>query len=250
MSNLKLALLCLFLLGRITYSATQQSVYSRSPVVSPPQIENSLPVAAPAAVSSSPTTVHLPSPQSISPSPGPAVNIRYNYYSLNGATADELRKQMNQQGPFDDLEKRRYDANTTWFVHWSYRYTQTNHSNQVQCVIASVLTKVEVVFSLPQWEPPLNASPMLFADWNRYIAALQIHEDGHKDHGIAAGRDILTELQQFPAYASCDALKAAAFAAAQAVIRRYNYADIEYDRITQHGYTQGAVFPETTTVLQ
>jgi predicted secreted Zn-dependent protease len=45
------------------------------------------------------------------------------------------------------------------------------------------------------------------------------------------------------AYPTCEQLGLAANAAAHQVIKIYNQRDIEYDRVTRHGRTQGARFP-------
>lgn len=75
------------------------------------------------------------------------------------------------------------------------------------------------------------------------MTALQLHEDGHKDHGVAAAQEVLSTITNLPAYPSCPELETAANTAGKSVIERYNQKDIEYDRVTQHGATQGAIFP-------
>lgn len=186
-------------------------------------------------------------PAKTEPQPGAVpVSVRYDYYPIRGMSDTELRSQMTQQGPLDTLEGRRYDANTTWTVYWSYRYKSVGN----QCRIASVQTKVNITFTLPQWQPPPGTPRSLRAEWNQYLAALQTHEDGHKNHGLAAAQDVMRTLSRFPVAASCSALGEAANKAAQKVIRRYNQKDIEYDRSTRHGFTQGAVFPAMSTVLR
>lgn len=174
------------------------------------------------------------------------VSVRYNYYPIQGVTDTELRSQMTQQGPLDTLEGRRYDANTTWAVYWSYRYKTVGN----QCTIGSVQTKVNITFTLPQWQSAPDTPRSLRAEWNQYLAALQTHEDGHKNHGIAAAQDVRQTLSRFPSAASCSKLGVAANQAAQRIVRQYNRKDIEYDRLTQHGFTQGAVFPAISTVLR
>jgi predicted secreted Zn-dependent protease len=173
----------------------------------------------------------------------PAVsNVRYQYYPISGATARELRAQMGQRGPLDRLEGRRYDARTDWILRWSYRYARTGN----QCTLRSITSQVDVTLIYPRWQPPAKVSRSLVSDWNRYLAALQLHEEGHKNHGVAAGRDVVEKLSQMPSYPSCQELGKAANALAQTISKGYNQRDVEYDRSTRHGYTQGAVFPGKT----
>nr|WP_242028293.1 DUF922 domain-containing Zn-dependent protease [Pseudanabaena sp. FACHB-2040] len=177
--------------------------------------------------------------QQAQPLVAPTINVNHRYYPITGTSATQLRTQMLQQGPFEPAEGRRYDARTEWFVHWSYRYNRASS----QCSVSSPATKIDVTITYPQWVPPAGAPRSLVAEWQRYITALQNHEDGHKNNGISAGREILSALNQLPAYSSCQALDSAANVASQSIIRRYNQRDLDYDHTTNHGSSQGAVFP-------
>lgn len=174
----------------------------------------------------------------------PHVQIAYRYYPISGMTASELRSHMNQLGPRDHIEGRTYDARTDWAVKWSYRYSMRGG----QCAMQSVVTQVEVTFTLPRWTGAGQAERSLRAHWKHYQAALQHHEEGHKQHGIEAGYAVQRSLSQLPRAASCTELEATAQTTARAVIKTYNQKDLDYDRVTRHGFTQGAVFPTATTV--
>lgn len=165
------------------------------------------------------------------------VSIAYNYYSISGENAAQLREQMNQLGY--KTSRGSFDAVTYWYVYWKYDYKKTNGS----CGIDNPKVKVDIKFTMPKWNRDTNFEVGLTDHWNRYITALQLHEDGHRDHGIGAGKDILQVLKQQPSYPSCDEMGTAANAAAQETIALYNQKDIDYDRETGHGATQGARFP-------
>jgi len=177
-------------------------------------------------------------------STAPTVQIQYKYYPVSGATASELRSQMNRLGPRDRYEDRTYDANTDWAVRWSYRYAMRSN----RCVLQNVNTRVAITYTLPKWKKGMVAERSLVADWNRYMAALQLHEDGHKNHGVEAGRDVQQVLSKLPSAASCAELETQAQAAARTVIKTYNQKDLDYDHMTRHGSTQGAIFPSAATV--
>jgi predicted secreted Zn-dependent protease len=169
----------------------------------------------------------------------PLEQVRYDYYPIAGQTANELRSQMLKNGPVDRLENRRYDAETRWAINWSYQYKEDKN----QCAIVAIRGEVTTTFVLPQWKPPRNTSPTLIAEWQRYKTALQVHEDGHKNHGVSAAKEVLQALGTLRGYPSCSALDAAVKDTTQAVIQTYNQRDITYDHQTRHGVTQGAVFP-------
>lgn len=173
------------------------------------------------------------------PPPSPTINVNYSYYSLDGATIADIQHQMNQRGPWSELEAQHYFANTDWRVSWSYDYTMTDRG----CILKNLQGKVDITFTLPQWRVPAEASPALVSSWNQFLGALQLHESGHMSHGVSAGQEVLQTLSQIPAAESCDALKTMARSAANQVIQHYNQQDLAYDHHTQHGVTQGAIFP-------
>ncbi len=182
--------------------------------------------------------VHF-SPVSFAQSPNHQVSAQTVYYSITGSTANELRSQLNQRGVIHPPNGERYDAYTNWYVRWNYRY-QTQAS---RCRISSANVHTDVKITLPRWTASSSISPALKNKWNRYIQALQVHENGHKQNGIDAGKEVLRTLLSMSAYPTCAQLEVAANAAANQVIKNYSQRDIEYDRLTQHGVSQGAVFP-------
>lgn len=193
-----------------------------------------------------PMSPELPQVSDEQRSPVPVVNTYYNYYSVSGNTVLALQSQMQQFGPFNELEERHYAAYTSWYVEWSYDYAMTDRG----CKITSTEGKVDITFTLPRWDIPPNTPQSLVSAWNQFLTAVQIHENGHVDHGISAGTEILHLLNHLPAYPSCQDLKTAAGAATQQIIQYYNQQDLAYDRETQHGLTQGAIFPPQPTAAQ
>jgi predicted secreted Zn-dependent protease len=169
----------------------------------------------------------------------PITSTYYDYYALTGSTADALRSEMTQLGPISKNDKRRYDAKTKWNVQWSYRDAMTDKG----CVITSADSNVDITYTLPKWNTPSGATESLVSDWKRYMVALQSHEDGHRDHGVAAHKAILRLLNSQPTTSSCRKLEATVDTAIARVIEYYQQQDLDYDRITRHGQTQGAVFP-------
>ena len=168
----------------------------------------------------------------------PNVSIKTNYYDIQGSTAKQLRSQLNQLGVVDPKTGKRFDGYTSWRVWWNYRYRPIGN----QCQIAQVTVNVQVVYTMPRWNPSATASMDLRNRWNRYITALRLHEDGHKNHGVKAGQDILKTLNNLTTD-SCQRIGDIANRKGDAIIKQYNLKDIDYDRLTQHGLTQGAVFP-------
>ena len=169
----------------------------------------------------------------------PIVRVYYDYYPISGSTVSNLQSQMSAFGPLSELEQRNYAAEVVWHVQWSYDYTMSDRG----CTITNAESSVDVTITLPQWDVPSDASPNVIEAWNQFLAALHVHENGHLNHGVAAGTEVLSLLQEFPTYSSCQALRTAVSSQTREIIEAYNQYDLEYDHETQHGLTQGAVFP-------
>jgi len=172
------------------------------------------------------------------PDPGLRVLTLHRDYTITGATAAELRTAMNRLRPRESGGKD-FDARTDWWINWYYTYGRAGGS----CTIAAANVRVRIVFTLPRWHPGRGAATALVEKWNRYMRALRRHESGHADHAVVNGRRILDGLRRLVPRPSCTELGRAANALGQSEIRRGNAWDVAYDRQTQHGARQGAVFP-------
>jgi predicted secreted Zn-dependent protease len=76
-----------------------------------------------------------------------------------------------------------------------------------------------------------------------YMAALRLHEDGHRRIAIEAGYEILQAINALPAYSSCSELELAADAVGESILEQYRRQEAVYDQNTGHGATQGVHFP-------
>jgi predicted secreted Zn-dependent protease len=83
--------------------------------------------------------------------------------------------------------------------------------------------------------PSENDTQELIDAWNRYIDALAVHESGHVDIVM----NNLADLKAQIAASTCETYGDVA----QAWLDNVNQASADYDTTTNHGETQGAVFP-------
>jgi predicted secreted Zn-dependent protease len=182
------------------------------------------------------TCRNAPAHLSAAITPGPEVTLTATtvYYDVVGASADELRAQLDWRYPTG-----RQDAYTDWWVQWGYDYAQTASG----CSVRSLSVTVDVTITFPHWTPPGDVSPELEEQWRAYLAALRVHEDGHKRIALEAANEIATALSSLPVYPSCAKLERDADATGQRILERYRQQELTYDRETEHGDTQGARFP-------
>lgn len=168
----------------------------------------------------------------------PEISISTNYYHLYSFTQSGLRREMNEKG-FRWTDGMTYDAFTSWYVQWRYNY-DTRYGN---CALRDIEVSVDVEYTLPKWSVQFLGNKELRIKWIRYIDALKKHEDGHRDIGIGAAKRIEAALYKVGTRPRCDTLGAEANAIAYKILDDFRRKEIEYDRSTGHGRTQGAVFP-------
>lgn len=188
-----------------------------------------------------PLTVVTPQ-SAVTTSPDPAIQVsrRVNYYDIRGSSASDLRQQMSALGPPDLRSNKIFDARTDWEIAWRFYY---KNSLLGDCAIARAEVDVNLVFTFPRWLTPAEASPGLVEKWNAYQQALTTHEEQHAELAIAGGKTIYDAILAVPPAATCPALEDVANAAARQVFDQIQAQQERYDSDTNHGASQGAVFP-------
>jgi predicted secreted Zn-dependent protease len=166
------------------------------------------------------------------------ISDQVEHYAIGGSTPAELRREMNAKRP-PASDGRRFDGHTRWHVSWRYRY----HNSGSGCTIAFVSTSLKMTITLPKWSNESGADNATRQQWSRYFAALELHEQGHRRHGVDAANDIDRAIAAMPPAGDCDALGSAANVLGKRILQKYNQRDVDYDRDTRHGATQGARFP-------
>jgi predicted secreted Zn-dependent protease len=169
----------------------------------------------------------------------PAVSVKTIYYPIAGTTAARLREEMSRHGPIDPATGKRFAGYTSWRVRWYYRtFLQGD-----RCRLSDLRVNTDITITLPRWNPPRNAARSLVTSWTRFIKAMEIHENGHANHGIAASREIARLIAEIPPKNTCSEVINQLSGRANAILQTYSQKDIEYDRRTRHGITQGTVLP-------
>lgn len=167
----------------------------------------------------------------------PKVNINTEYYLIHGSTANQLRNEMNTKSPIKQSGNT-YDAYTSWFVNWRFDWKKKNGL----CAMTRVKSTVKVNFTLPKWENSHSAEVNLKKRWTHYYNALITHENEHKDFGINAAKEVENRLSVLSAK-NCSSLKTKANRLGKEIIDKYVVLEKKYDKNTNHGMKNGAVFP-------
>lgn len=150
-------------------------------------------------------------------------------YQFGGSSTAEARANMNKVRP------RGYDAYTAWQINWRYTYKQANG----RCSIATVTVNLTITYTMPDLQ---TSDAALDRSFKGYLVKLRTHEDGHAENGRIVARRIDDAIPKLTA-ATCEELGKNANALGQSIVKEGNALDIEYDKTTDHGRTQGARWP-------
>lgn len=158
-------------------------------------------------------------------------------YDVHGATADAIADDMKRSGPLD--HGHRVDGYTRWRIDTSYDW----RFDPRQCKLTRFDATLSIGMTLPHWIPTGHPPTKLQRRWERFSAALRTHEDGHAAIGRDARQQIVDRARALGPEADCKALVQHINDLVADVIKSHRQMDADYDARTNHGESQGAVFP-------
>ena len=156
------------------------------------------------------------------------VSVDEQFYDVDGDTPGMLNRDLARNGPRRD--GRAFQGLTDFQVR--YRFDPRPVGGGCRATDARV--HVEVVTTLPLWIERDTAPESLRRDWDVFRARLREHERGHQDIAIAGGKMLLDEVERLAA-PDCAALRADAERVAQALQRRLDLEQRDWDAETGHG---------------
>lgn len=166
----------------------------------------------------------------------PGISINHKYYDVTPTSTRNMLATLLQASPIVSNGKK-FIGYTNWWVDW--KYTTRNESGM--CTVATVDTRVTITYTMPRLKDSIAIPPVVREKFTTFHSRLMTHEEGHADHGIFAAREIDKALISLPRQGNCTALLPLARQTADAIIEKYKQKDKDYDRLTGHGRTQGAV---------
>jgi predicted secreted Zn-dependent protease len=151
-------------------------------------------------------------------------------YDVHGHDPRSIRASINAKRPVDPHDHGPADALTRWYIAWNWPDGPSG-----RCDLSRTKVSFRATVLLPNLRNIGGLDPALQERWRRYMQALERHEAGH----VAYALDHLDDVKKAVMSATCDTANQAAMSALS-VINRH---DMDYDRLTRHGATQGARFP-------
>lgn len=159
----------------------------------------------------------------------PPAQVKLNYYDVQGNDFESLLGALNARGTFHGR------------ADWKLSYRFQSRMGPGGCIVSSIRTDLDLQMTLPRWAPPAGVSGDLVSRWERYMAALRLHEEGHLEHGRDAEKEFKA-LASAMTGADCGSLDRALRDRFLKLIAEFQARDVEYDRRTEHGKSQGAFF--------
>ena len=166
--------------------------------------------------------------------------LNVDTYGVTGRTLDELSRSLEAQAIPDPNDKSgRYYAQTEWYLssHWSYQSTARG------CEVENGSVTLTMTMTLPILSSTAGMAPSVLKRWTTFVGNTITHEKGHVKLNLQDARNYQRDLGNFPPAPNCATTGQELtdlFDRATSTIRRDN---IDYDAATNHGATQGAVFP-------
>jgi len=168
----------------------------------------------------------------------PVVREKYEYYEVSGSCEKDVQCELNQKC-LCWTDGKKYDSITNWKVKWDYGHNRTSQA----CTTNSFTVTVDIIFHLPKLVRTGNAPQPLVEKWDTFLENLQTHENGHRDRAVEAATDLTRAVKELPPVRTCAELDWEVQELSREHMKKLNREQKEYDAVTNHGKTQGAVFP-------
>ena len=163
----------------------------------------------------------------------------YDFFGTREREADQsFRQRLLVSQDFGGRTKT-FAGQADWHIDW-YPCVEPRGAG---CRLGGVTAVASVTYTLPRWADRGFATGHLRGRWDRYADNLLAHERGHGVVALQVASQLEHELVGLVDMDGCEDVTAEAGRRVEQLIRRGEAMQNEYDRLTEHGNVQGAVFP-------
>lgn len=162
-----------------------------------------------------------------------------HYYKIYGNNGADARRQIIDCAPklSGDSEFTGY---TSFRINWQYSYGLGDNNT---CELFSVKVGAHIGMVLPAWQSSSYAERGFADKWRVFMTNLTTHEQGHVALDEQYANAVMADLRNFSA-PSCYGVQNKVDALVRHRVDELNSANDNYDAVTDHGATQGAILPE------
>ncbi len=161
--------------------------------------------------------------------PAGAVDLvkSYSYFTVDGATLDELDRQLQSRGPEVQTSGHKHPGATR--MQFISRLSYAESSGSCRVAKAKVILKVEVI--LPRWRPRGKPEQDVRIIWATLSDDIKRHEEMHVDIARNHARELEQALKSLGPEKNCAAVAENVKAATAAILKKHDLAQIRFDRI-------------------
>lgn len=160
-------------------------------------------------------------------------------YAVNGSTLSAISQSLEANARADPHEPgSKFYAETNWQIS----YSTSRKSTARGCELDKGSVTIAVTMTLPALVTP-NVPRDVADRWSNFIKRGIIHESGHVKLAQDGARSFQRDLGNVSPSPTCDALDTRIKDLFITDFKSIEKLNVQYDADTQHGVTQGAVFP-------
>ena len=163
--------------------------------------------------------------------PAIPLKISQRHYTVKGRTTAELTRAL-------DRIDGKWAAMAWSWATWRFRWIDRGP----ECEVISGAVSVKARLKLPKWKRPPDVHSSVVSEWERVRESLLIHELGHVTFALQGAHAIDERLDAGLKARTCKKVDRMANRKARAIWDRHQDRDDRYDRVTDHGRTQGTWF--------
>ena len=161
-------------------------------------------------------------------------------YPVTGSTIEQISASLDKNALKDSRDPfSRHYALTSWYLSATWDEQPTISG----CEVANTAVTMTITMTLPMLDHPSNLPSDVASRWDNFISNTIAHEMEHVKLGIDGATEYRRNLGNFLPAMSCDLLKLQLTNLFKNEYAQIDKANVDYDTKTNHGETQGAVFP-------
>ena len=154
-------------------------------------------------------------------------------YTVPGDDLEDLREALRSQALSDRA------GGSHGRTHSRIRIRYAPEPVAGGCRTKDPAIEMRITTTLPEWQPGEGTDDGLLARWQAVAAALQRHEARHREHALAAVRELQAAVARLGVQPDCHALRRAVDRAFQRATMRAGFRDARYDERTRNGLEEG-----------
>jgi predicted secreted Zn-dependent protease len=161
------------------------------------------------------------------------------YYVVRGLTEEAIANSLRRAPP---RALDGFQGQATFVFDWDFDpKPATSRDGKAICVVRNARVEIEIEITLPRHPTIASAPADVQTAWHDFAAALETHEFNHAEDFAAIGSKIPAALEGMTG--PCATLDELANAKAMDYVDLAQKAADDYDAETNHGETEGTVFP-------